>query len=316
MQLAVWPASAHHSNVVFDRNTEITIRGEVTRYIWRNPHVYLYVEAPNAAGGTTEWQLEADPTPIMARSGWAPDSLAPGDRVTIRAHPDRTNPDAHALVVSLATPGGALLTMRSGGRGAASPAESIAGVWDGLRGSFTRELTYGRLTEKGRAAQAVFDESMNPVIDCVPFPLPTIIIAPYMSEVEILDDRILMRSEFFNVERTIWMDGRGHPEGGEPTNQGHSIGRWEDDVLVVDTTLFTENIAGNRNGVPAGLQKRVVERYSLSEDRRRLSIEYVIDDPEYMIEPARGRMFWDYAPDRVMQPFNCDRDNARLYAID
>ena len=62
------PASAHHSNVIFDRDTEITIRGAVTRYIWRNPHVYLYVETPNEAGGTSEWQIEADPTPIMARS--------------------------------------------------------------------------------------------------------------------------------------------------------------------------------------------------------------------------------------------------------
>ena len=310
------PADAHHSNVIFDRDTEITIRGAVTRYIWRNPHVYLYVEAPNAAGGTSEWQIEADPTPIMARSGWGPGSLAPGDPVIVRGHPDRTRPDEHALLISLATADGALLTMRSGGRDAPAAAESIAGTWDGVRGSFTRTFNYGRLTEKGRAAQAAYDESMNPVIDCIPFPLPTIVSAPYMSEVEVLDDRILIRTEFYNVERTIWMDGRGHPDNGERTNQGHSIGWWEGDVLVVDTTLFTEYRAGNRSGIPSGFQKHVVERFSLSEDRTQLNVDYVVEDPEYMIDPMTGSIFWDYAPDREIEPFGCDGDNARLYAID
>jgi len=313
---AALPASAHHSNIIFDRDTEVTIRGAVSRYVWRNPHVYIYVEAPNAAGGTSEWQIEADPTPIMARSGWGQDSLLPGDPVIVRGYPDRTNPDEHALLISLATPDGVLLTMRTGGRDAPVAAESFAGKWDGVRGSFTRTFNYGQLTEKGLMAQAAYDESMNPVIDCIAYPLPTIVSSPYMFEVELLDDRVLIRTEFYNVERTIWMDGRGHPETGEPTTQGHSIGRWEGDVLVVDTTSFTAYRAGNRSGIPSGLEKHVVERYGLSEDRTQLNIDYVVDDPEYMVEPMTGEIFWDYAPDRAFEPFGCDSENARLYAID
>ncbi|NIW24509.1 MAG: hypothetical protein GWN29_08055 [Gammaproteobacteria bacterium] len=316
MLVAALPVSAHHSNIIFDRDTEITIRGAVTRYVWRNPHVYIYVESPNDTGGMSEWQIEADPTPIMARSGWGPDSLAPGDPVIVRGYPDRTAPDEHALLISLARPDGVLLTMRTGGRDAPAAAESITGRWDGVRGSFTRTFNYGRLTEKGSRAQAEYDESMNPVIDCIAYPLPTIVSSPYMFEVEVLDDRVLVRTEFYNVERTIWTDGRGHPENGEPTTQGHSIGWWEDDVLVVDTTQFTEYRAGNRSGIPSGLQKHVTERYSLSEDRTQLNIEYVVDDPEYMAEPMEGHIFWDYAPDREFLPFGCDSENARLYAID
>jgi hypothetical protein len=311
---AALPAQAHHSNVIFDLGTVVTLRGTVTRYDWRNPHVYVFVET-QTDGASTEWQVEADPTPIMARSGWDRDTLAPGDAVTIRAHPDATGRPDHALLVSLAKPDSVLLTMRSGGRDAPVAATSIAGVWDGLRGTKARTFDYGRLTEEGVRARAEYVESMNPVIDCIPFPSPSIVTAPYLFEVELRDDRILIRTEVFHVERTIWMDGRGHSDDLERTNQGHSIGRWEGDVLVVDTVGFTDYRAGNRSGIPSGAQKRVVERLRLSDDRTRLLVEYLVEDPQYLAEPMRGETFWDYAPDRALEPFGCDADNARLYAF-
>ena len=109
------------------------------------------------------------------------------------------------------------------------------------------------------------------------------------------------------------MDGREHPQSGERTIQGHSIGSWEGEVLVVDTTLFSDSRTGNLNGVPGGSQKHVVERYQLSEDRTQLLLEFVVEDPEYMVEPMIGRVAWDYAPDREIMPFGCDPENARLY---
>lgn len=310
------PASAHHSNAIFDLTAELTLRGTVTRYEWRNPHVYVYVETADGSEQPVEWQLEGDPTPIMARSGWTGTSLVPGDVVTVRVHPDATGPQHHGLIVSLATPDGVFLTPRAGGRAAPRPAESIAGVWDGLRGARTRTYNYGELTAKGRAAQAEFRESMNPTMNCIPFPTPSIVSAPYLHEIEVLGDRILMRTELFHVERTIYMDGRGHPENGERTNQGHSIGRWEGDTLVIDTTLFTDYRAGNRSGIPNGAQKHVVERLRLSDDHTQLIVEYFIEDPEYMAEPMSGSTFWDYAPDRQIEPFACDPENARQFAFE
>ena len=73
------------------------------------------------------------------------------------------------------------------------------------------------------------------------------------------------------------MDGRGHPENGERTNQGHSIGFWEGEVLVVDTALFADYRSGSLDGVPSGAAKHVVERYSLSPDRTQLIVEYFAD---------------------------------------
>ncbi len=307
---------AHHGNIIFDLERVVTMQGTVSRYEWRNPHVYIYVEAAGSGGELAEWQLEGDPIPIMSRSGWSPTSLNIGDAVTVRMNPDRNSERTHALLISLTKPDGVILFPRSGGRASSTRATSIEGVWDGLRGWNTREFIYGELTDAGAAAQAAYTEDDNPVSDCIPYPLPTIVASPYLNEIVIHEDRITITSEFFGVMRTIYTDGRGHPENGERSNQGHSIGWWEDDVLVVDTTLYADYRAGNRSGIPSGPRKHSVERYTLNSDGTQITINYTIEDPDYMVDPMTGSMVWDYAPGRELIPIACDPENARLYEVD
>ena len=84
------------------------------------------------------------------------------------------------------------------------------------------------------------------------------------------------------------MDGRGHPETDERTSwEGHSIGRWEGETLVVDTTQFRDHPEGNGRGVPSGALKHMIERYSLSEDGRRVVIDVFLEDPEFLAEPFK-----------------------------
>ena len=310
------PATGHHGNIIFDLDRVVALQGTVSRYEWRNPHVYIFVESRNDEGQPVTWQLEGDPIPIMTRSGWTSATLTPGDPVTVRLNPDRNSQRGHGLLISLVKADGVVLEPRSGGRASDVRAATLEGVWDGLRGYNTRRFIYGALTEKGATAQAEYTEADNPVSDCIPYPLPTIVAAPYLNEIEILDNRILIRSEFFGVERTIYMDGRSHPQNGERSNQGHSIGSWEGDVLVVDTTLYADYRAGNRAGIPSGPRKHSVEKYALSEDGTQLMIDYVIEDPEYMVDPMVGSMIWDYAPDRELLSIECDQQNARLYELE
>ena len=150
--------------------------------------------------------------------------------------------------------------------------------------------------------------------------MPSILVAPYLHEIELREDAVVIRNERFNAERIIYTDGRGHPENGERTNQGHSIGRWEGDTLVVDTALFADHrapISGQQGneGVPAGAAKRAVERYTLSEDGTRLLIDFTVEDPEYLAEPFSGHVEWYYAPHFEMLGFGCDRDNSSRYTL-
>lgn len=326
------PASAHHSASIFDTESVVAFEGTVNRFSWTNPHVYIHVETRDDSGEIVEWEIETDPTPILTRSGWTSGSLVPGDQVTVRANPDRNFRRKHALLVSIAKTDGAVLTARSyflrkeGETQALPRASDMSGIWELSFLDF--EPFYERwaevaLTERAIAAQAQYDiRSDNPSAQCIAPPTPTILIAPYLNEIVLREDSILIRNERFNVERTVYVDGRGHPDNGERSNQGHSIGWWEGGVLVVDTRLFTEHRApifgrpSRAEGVPSSLDKHVVERFALSEDGARIVIDFFLEDPEYLAEPFTGTVEWFYAPHFEMLGFDCDPENARRFSSD
>ena len=321
------PAAGHHSARIFDTTSIVSFVGTVTRFEWTNPHVYIYVETRDNVGDSIEWEIETDATPILSRSGWTADSLKAGELVRVRANPDRNAERKHALLVSVAREDGVVLAPRSyflrkpDEFSSAARASDLSGVWE-LRFSDYRQF-YERwdevaLTEKGAAARETYDVRRDsPEADCIPIPSPGVLVAPYLNEIEVLQDRILIRNERFNLERIIHMDGRGHPENGEPTNQGHSIGRWEGDVLVVDTVQFEPHRSPIlASGVPSGAQKHVVERMTLSGDGTRILIDFLLEDPEHLAEPFAGTVEWYYAPHFEMQGFGCDPEVSSRYTLE
>ncbi len=310
------PAAAHHSNAMFDLESVITLQGTVTGYEWTNPHVYIHIETTDGAGQAAEWEIEGDPTPLMIRSGWTATTVSQGDVVTARIHPARNTQRTHARLVSLVTSDGTLLTPRSRGNESTVLATSIAGTWDAIRGFTTRDFGMATPTEAGASWQAEYTNADNPLAQCIPFVSPYFAMVPYVFEIEILDDRILLRSELYSSERIVFMDGRGHPANGERTTQGHSIGWWEEEALVVDTVNFSDLRNGNLFGIPSGAQKHVIERYELSEDGTRLLFSFVLEDPEYLVGTVEGGTFWDYSPAGEMLPFTCDPENAQRYILE
>jgi len=101
-------------------------------------------------------------------------------------------------------------------------------------------------------------------------------------------DEILIMSEQSSAARHIYLDGRGHPDPSsyQPTTNGHSVGHWEGDILVVDTVGFNE--LGNRNIPGGGLRgktSRLVERFHLSDNGDSLSITFTWEDPTVFLKP-------------------------------
>lgn len=316
--VAPFSSEAHHSSIGFDRDQVIAFEGILVQFDWTNPHVYLTVEDSSGV----EWLIQTDATPIMSRSGWASDSFSPGDEVIVRANPDRNSERAHAWLLSVQGPDG--VTLASSNRSGeaifsdvTAVATSLAGIWRGerFRGIFGM-LRNHPLTEKGEVARAEYDESMNPVIDCVSWPSPWILAANalYLSELELHENSIVFRNEFHNTQRTIYMDGREHPEDGERTNQGHSIGWWEDDTLVVDTRLFADHRSPFPSlGIPSGAQKHVTERYTLSQEGTQVLIDVLLEDPEYLAEPYTTQLVWHYSPHLEMLTLDCDPGVSRRF---
>lgn len=98
---------------------------------------------------------------------------------------------------------------------------------------------------------------------------------------------ILFQYGRHGLERTVHMDLSAHPADVEPSWAGHSIGRWEDDVLVVDTVGF---LPGRLTGTtPHSGELHVVERFSLGDDAKTLTREYTAEDPMYFTGSYSGR---------------------------
>ena len=306
------PALAHHSRAEFDSDAVVVLDGTVTKFIWQNPHVYILLTTMEG-GQRVDWEVEADGIPMLTRSGWTPSSLGPGDTVRVRAVPNRNAARRRVLLLSVVTSAGTTLEPRRRSAPAVvAKAESLSGIWelpDGDdTGDFSQRWGAVPLTPKGAAAKAQFRPEDRPAAKCIAPPTPMIMAMPYLNQIEVRKDTVVLRNEFFNVERTVFMDGRPHPANGRRTNQGHSIGRWEGDVLVVDTALFADHrapIRGRNEGVPSGAQRRVVERYRLSDDRTRLLIDFVVEDPEYLAKPFTGTLTWVHAPHLKLIGYSC-----------
>ncbi|MDG2089185.1 MAG: DUF6152 family protein [Arenicellaceae bacterium] len=309
-------AQAHHSRAGFDSNVISSYEGIVSEVNWRNPHVYITVEL--ASGG--DWLFETDGIPILVRSGWSSDSISVGEKVIAKGNPGKNDQERRALLVSITKEDGVVLSPRSHFETADNDtdtqvdasATSMAGIWElprGNSGSFLQTWGNIELTPYAITARDAFKPEDRPAGKCIGTPTPMIMAMPYLNEIELGDDVIYIRSEFLNNERVIYMDGREHPQNAARTNQGHSIGRWEGETLVIDTVLFQDHrapIRGKNEGVPSGENKHVIEKYTLNDDGTKISIDFTVEDPEYLAEPFSEKLEWVYLPNYELSEFNCD----------
>jgi hypothetical protein len=84
--LAGGTAIAHHSFAAqYDRDKPVTLKGSVTRIEWTNPHIYFYLDVPEASG-TTNWAIEGGAPTSLYRAGWRRDSMKVGDTVTVNGY--------------------------------------------------------------------------------------------------------------------------------------------------------------------------------------------------------------------------------------
>jgi hypothetical protein len=322
--LALTPAFAHHSKANF-LNETIVLQGEVVDFRWANPHAIFSMSVSDASGKATVWQVEVAATPQLVRSGWTESSLLPGDRVTVRAQPDRNRARPFAAMQSVLKEDGTVLSVTPAdvAADASRPrAPSVLGVWQPARrrqggagiapGAADEPPLSLPLTPQGLEAARKYDVRDNPRLQCVPFTSPENLGTPYLHTIERDGDNILLRTEYMEITRVVYIDGRGPPPG-EPSLQGHSVGHWEGDVLVVETTAFADQPWGVARGIPSGPGKRVVERYRLTDSGETLTVDFTIEDPEYLTAPFAGSELWRYAPKLKLVPNKCDVEVAHKY---
>jgi hypothetical protein len=112
-------AFAHHSGAMFDSTKQVSLQGTVKEFQYTNPHSWLVVNVPDAAGKVTEWSFEAEGPSTLLRAGIKKSSLMPGDKVTVRGRPLKDGrPGAGLIDVTKAD--GTVLSPRPGAAPAAA----------------------------------------------------------------------------------------------------------------------------------------------------------------------------------------------------
>jgi hypothetical protein len=101
-------AQAHHSNSAFYVTKVITIKGVVKEFKWANPHVWVIVTVDDGKGNKVDWKAEGRPPGILARAGWTPKILQPGETVTIDLSPAKDD-TASGLIARVTKEDGTIL---------------------------------------------------------------------------------------------------------------------------------------------------------------------------------------------------------------
>ncbi len=126
----------------------------------------------------------------------------------------------------------------------------------------------------------------DPVSTCEPLGYPRDLweanLRPF--EFVIASDRVLEHMQYHDIWRTIWTDGRALPKDPDPAWYGYSIGKWEGDTLVIDSTGYDDRTWLDHFGNPHSDQMRLQERWRRV-DPDTLEVTMTLTDPKAYTEP-------------------------------
>ena len=320
------PASsgAHHATApTFDQGQIVEVTGEITDVRWRNPHITLTLRADEGAE-PREWHIEANSVSVLSRYGLTRDLVAPGSHVRVAGNPGRQDPRVMWLTNVLLEDGREVLfgsnylprwtqdTIGADNRGAitADPTGALGlfRVWTSIGGGRALWNDSYPLTASAQAARDAFDPVRDsPTLGCRPKGMPLIMEQPYPMEFIDEGERIVMRLEEYDTVRRIEMAAPERALDRPASLLGNSVGQWDGDVLVVETTDIDYEWF-DKTGIPQGEDLSIVERFTLTADGSRLDYQMTVTDSETFTEPVVLTKSWGYRPNDEVRPYECNEN--------
>jgi hypothetical protein len=154
----------------------------------------------------------------------------------------------------------------------------------------------------------------DPTGRCVPGGVPRSTAVPYPFKILNTSNIVIVLYEAVHAYRQIFTDGRPLPKDPNPNWLGYSVGRWEGDEFVVESSGFNDNVWLDNQGHPATESLHVTERF-----RRKtfgsMDVQVTIDDPKAYTKPWTVTMPLALQPDTELLEYICvenEKDFARL----
>ncbi len=310
---------AHHSAAIYQDEMQEWV-GDIVDVQWRNPHVLFSLMSVEPNGEETIRHMEANVPYRVELAGLYSDMLREGMTVTVAGRQSRTN-SLEAMVVNLLLPDGREFVIS--GRdyywspGLSTDTERLEGlalddgnglfrVWSRAR-QFRIE-SYEPFTEAALATRSSWDLYDNYVTRCESPGLGIhVLLNPLPFELIDNGSTITFRGNLFDIVRTMHMNDRAVPADEPSTPLGYSVGSWEEDTLVVQTTRINWLYVDRGGGTQQSSAVEYLERFTVNHANNWLDYSITITDPETFTEPARydQRLL---ALGEEIEPFNCQAD--------
>ena len=318
-------AVAHHSSAPhFDHDNPITVEGVFKEIRFVNPHAYIYFSS-SESGQSEDWRCELSSATQLGRWGWSADMFSIGQKLTITGSPARRE-DNVCYMNSIELADGTEISRNSDlttmqdvmvanastkqerAKFLANGHSNIEGAWitrsfgrggEGIRAQFTA-------TEAGESAVGSYDMAFDdPILRCHPVNIFNGWNHDrHVNEIKVGEDQITLQYGFMDFVRTVYMAMSEHSENVVPSTGGHSIGKWEGDTLVVDTTGFESGILNHQSGMKHSDQMHTIERFRVDSETGYLVRDYYVTDPLYLVGEVHGQDLM--APSEVgYSPYNC-----------
>ena len=189
----------------------------------------------------------------------------------------------------------------------ARPAADLIGQAKALEGEYVKNLL---------TPEALKHYPLDPLKDdpgytkCEPWGFARQMFAPHQLEVrQNGKDRLELRYGEWAARRTVYMDGRKIPASIKPGRLGYSVGRWDGETLVIETSGVAANIFGL--GADATLHSpglRTVERYTRSADGKTLLLTATLEDAGTFRETLILKKVWSWAPEQKIAAYDsCEK---------
>jgi hypothetical protein len=335
-----WPLAAHHSTAEYDASQVVEARGEVVTVLWRNPHVRFQVSTKSVDGSDELWDVESSDLTRLDRAGLPRDIIEVGDVISFAGNPSKRTP-RRMYVTNLLVADGREVLLRGNVQPRFAPARVVstdpsptpkaavaAASGSGFIGRVfvpTREgkapawVANPPLTDAAREGKAKYDEVVDdPVLGCVSPGMPRVMLrsGPYAIRFIRRGSDLVLQNEWFEIDRTIHMDGRAPTADGAPyTPLGYSTGEWDGDSLVITTTHIDWPYFELYGlvGVPQSRSMRMVERFTPSDGGATLRYDWSASDPAAFTETVRYDNYatFRWQPSLDFIPYDCIEEDRK-----
>lgn len=323
---------AHHSfPAEFDKSRQGELSGTIVKVWYKNPHVRYVLAVKGENDVVEEWDVQTTSVTSLRTAGWTPDTVRNGESVVVRG--DLGRGDTKKLFMrelekadgSKYYPFGPVQDASERNRIDADPDRDygyaqvnpehpfdISGQWsNGYKFQLTVDDLEPKPTPFTAAGKRVFDATEawhDDALRCMPLGLPRILGSPYAMEIVDAGTHYLIVHVQNNTPRWVWMDQRSQAQGVPASSMGFSVGRWEGDTLVIETTNLSPGTLDGSLLPMSGVDTKIVEHWEFSDDRLSMDRTLTIFDSYYEEPMVRRRGSARSDSVNVAEPAPCDPD--------